>query len=87
MIVKGCSSIAQLKQIEAIKEVRGVGLMLAADFHFPIKELRKNMVYNQQLFTGASTNPHTLRLLPPLGITEEEVYLFIQKLKKGIEQA
>lgn len=79
--------VNELNEIKAVKEVRGKGLMLAADFDFPVKEMRKNLVYQQHLFTGASSNPHTLRLLPPLGISEKDVDLFIQKLKKGIEQA
>ena len=77
---------SELESIDQIKEVRGNGLMLAADFEYPIKSLRKDLVYQQHLFTGASSNPHTLRLLPPLSITEKEIDLFIQKLKDGIAQ-
>ncbi|MEL6557372.1 MAG: aminotransferase class III-fold pyridoxal phosphate-dependent enzyme [Bacteroidota bacterium] len=77
---------SELESIDQIKEVRGNGLMLAADFDYPIKSLRKDLVYQQHLFTGASSNPHTLRLLPPLSITEKEIDLFIQKLKDGIAQ-
>lgn len=84
---KGEKLRSALKSIDQVKEVRGNGLMLAVDFDFPIKELRNNLVYKHHLFTGASSNPHTLRLLPTLGITDVEVDLFIQKLTNGITQA
>ncbi|MGB3465048.1 MAG: aminotransferase class III-fold pyridoxal phosphate-dependent enzyme [Cyclobacteriaceae bacterium] len=75
----------RLKEIPQVKEIRGKGLMLAADFDFPVKVLRQKLVYEQHLFTGASSVPETLRLLPPLTITSEEVDIFIEKLKAGLK--
>ncbi len=71
----------ELSLLSSVKEVRGKGLMIAADFDFPIKDIRRRMVTEHQLFTGASSNPHALRLLPPLGIGENEVELMVDKLK------
>lgn len=83
---KGKTLRSELESISQIKEVRGNGLMLAADFDYPIKVLRTDLVYKHHLFTGASSNPHTIRLLPPLSITDKEIDLFIRKLKNGIAQ-
>jgi acetylornithine/N-succinyldiaminopimelate aminotransferase len=75
---------AKLKQISAIKAVRGKGLMIGIDFDFPVKKLRTKLVKEQHLFTGSAGNPNTIRLLPPLNITKVEADLFIEKLKAGL---
>ena len=75
---------AMLK-INGIMEVKGRGLMLGAKFDFPIKELRAQLVYNQNLFTGSSKDPNQLRILPPLNITMEDVDVFIERLILGLK--
>ena len=71
--------------IEAITNVKGRGLMLGAEFDFPIAALRKHLVFTENLFTGSSKNPNMLRLLPPLNISHGQVEEFIHKLSQGIE--
>jgi len=75
----------ELLGFSEIKEIRGKGLMIGADFDFPIADLRKKLLYEQQVFTGASSNKNTLRLLPPLNISDKEVDQFISALKKVLE--
>lgn len=77
----GTYLMAQLSQIEEVKEVRGMGLMIGLDMGFPIKELRRDLVYNKKIFTGSSSDPNVLRLLPPLNISKAEVNIFIRALK------
>lgn len=77
----GAYLIQQLQNIEGIKEVRGKGLMIGIEFNFPIKELRKELLFKEHIFTGSSSNPNVLRLLPPLNITKNEAFVFIEKLK------
>jgi len=86
--VTKCESMLfnKLKNIESIKEIRGQGLMIAAEFDFPIQNLRKKLVEEYQVFTGASTHKNVLRLLPPLSIGEYEIDLFIEKLNKALKQ-
>ncbi|MCR9131173.1 MAG: aminotransferase class III-fold pyridoxal phosphate-dependent enzyme [bacterium] len=72
----------ELESINEVKEVRGRGLMLGVEFDFPVAEMRKKMLYEQHVFTGSSSNKNTLRLLPPLNISEKEVHLCIKALKK-----
>lgn len=77
---------AQLSEIPEIIEIRGRGLMLGLAFKSPIAELRKKLIFEQQVFTGSALEPNTLRLLPPLNITKKEVDIFINKLKHTLEQ-
>jgi acetylornithine aminotransferase len=78
----GSYFINELNKIEAIKEVRGMGLMIGAEFDFPIKEMRKELLFQEKIFTGSASNPNVLRLLPPLNITKREVDVFTKALKK-----
>lgn len=73
-----------LKQIPKIKKIKGKGLMLGVEFAFPIKQLRKDLVYNHQVFTGASSNTRLLRILPPLVITQTEADLFLKSLQSAL---
>ncbi len=72
----------QLSGLPGVKEIRGKGLMIGIEFDAPVAELRKQLLYDQQVFTGSSSNKHTLRLLPPLIAGEEEADEFVRKLKK-----
>lgn len=77
--------IEQLKKIDQVKEVRGKGLMVGAEFDFTVADLRKKLLYEQHVFTGSSSNKKTIRLLPPLNITKKEVDQFIHALKEALK--
>ena len=72
-----------LKSFPQIKEIRGRGLMIGIEFDFPIVDLRKSLLYDHHIFTGAS-GKSTLRLLPPLNIGTEEADLFLGALKEAL---
>lgn len=74
----------QLQAVKGVKQVKGRGLMLGAEFDFSIAALRERLVYHDHVFTGTSSNPNLLRLLPPLTITTKEVDLFIDKLQASL---
>lgn len=75
--------MAELRKIEGIKEVRGKGLMIGIEFDKPIKEIRRQLLFEQHIFTGVS-GTHVIRLLPPLTLTMEEARVFIERFKKVI---
>lgn len=75
----------ELRKIEAIKEVRGVGLMIGVEFDFEIAELRKKLLFEKKIFTGVS-GKHIIRLLPPLNLKKENVTFFIEKLKEALNE-
>lgn len=72
--------ISELKKINGIKEVRGKGLMIGMEFEEPAKELRKKLLFEQHVFTGAS-GTNVIRLLPPLVITKAQAEEFLRRLK------
>ncbi|MBN2519151.1 MAG: aspartate aminotransferase family protein, partial [Bacteroidales bacterium] len=57
--------ISELKKLPFIKDVRGLGLMIGLEFDFSIIELRKKLIFENQIFTGV-TGDKIIRLLPPL---------------------
>jgi acetylornithine/N-succinyldiaminopimelate aminotransferase len=77
--------LEKLKTVEGISEVRGSGLMIGLEFDFPIKELRKHLLFEEKIFTGSSSNPNVMRVLPPLNIQKEHVYFFIIKLETALK--
>ncbi|WP_372920623.1 aspartate aminotransferase family protein, partial [Salegentibacter sp.] len=61
----------QAAEIPQIKKIKGRGLMIGLEFDFEIAQLRKELLYKYQIFTGASANKKLLRILPPLNIKKE----------------
>lgn len=77
----GAHLMSELNQIGQIKEVRGRGLMIGIDLENEIKPIRSKLLFEQKIFTGSSSNPNTLRILPPLSIRKEQADQFVQSLK------
>ena len=80
----GSHIMEHCRQIKAIKEVRGRGLMIGLEFDKPVKQLRQDLIFNQRVFTGgAKTN--ILRLLPPLCLSMEQADDFVERLEKALQ--
>ena len=75
----------RLKSLDKIKNVRGRGLMIGFDIPDNLKNLRKNLLYENYIFTGES-KPNTIRLLPSLAITRKQVDEFIETLDDVIKK-
>lgn len=76
-----------LNSFDHIKELRGKGLMLGIEFDFPIKALRNQLLFEEKVFTGSSSNPNVLRLLPPLCASKRDADMFLEKLQKVVKEA
>ena len=76
----------ELKNLPYVMNIKGTGLMLGAEFEFEVKEFRKKLVYDHQLFTGSSSNPNLLRILPPLNISKKEIDIFLSKINSALIQ-
>ena len=74
----------ELKAIPEISNVRGRGLMIGFEVSEDLKELRKNLLSNQKIFTGEA-KPNVIRLLPSLALTKSDAEHFITSLKKEIQ--
>ncbi|MDN3593602.1 aspartate aminotransferase family protein [Zunongwangia endophytica] len=69
------------KEIPQIKNIKGRGLMIGLEFDFEIANLRKDMLYVHQIFTGSAANKKLLRILPPLNIEKQHFDAFFKALK------
>ena len=49
------------------------------------KDLRKNLLFRQHIFTGEA-KPNVVRLLPSLALTMEEANMFLTALSKELKQ-
>jgi len=74
----------ELSKIEAIKTVRGKGLLIGLVFDEPVKEIRTELLKRFKIFTGAATDPKVLRLLPAMNIGKEEADMFIKAIKEVV---
>jgi acetylornithine aminotransferase len=73
----------QLEEIPQIKNIRGRGLMIGFDVPEELKDLRKNLLFNQKIFTGES-KPNVIRLLPSLALKKKDAEQFIESLQEEI---
>lgn len=71
--------IEKLKTMEGVREVRGKGLMIGVELHFNSAQVRNDLVFKHNIFTGSASNKNTIRLLPPLNITKAEADHFLQE--------
>ena len=76
--------ISRLKKIRSLKNVRGKGLMIGFDVDGELRDLRKNLLFNQQVFTGES-KPNIIRLLPSLTLRKKEAQEFLESLEEEIQ--
>ncbi len=74
---------AELEQLPHVLAVRGRGLMLACELDIPAPELARRLLLEQRLVANA-TGPTTLRLLPPLVLTDAEVDDALGRLRAAL---
>jgi acetylornithine aminotransferase len=79
----GTYLINELKKTDAIKNVRGTGLMIGFDVPEEIKTLRKDLLSHHHIFTGEA-KPNVIRLLPALSVSKAHTDEFLKALKEAI---
>jgi acetylornithine/N-succinyldiaminopimelate aminotransferase len=77
--------INELKQIEGLNNVRGIGLMIGFDVSDDLKNLKKKLLFDFKIFTGEA-KPNVIRLLPSLALTKKHIDDFLESLKEAIEE-
>ena len=82
--ILGDYMMRELAKLPAVKEVRGLGLMVGVVFDFNVAALRKSLVFEEHCFVGSSSEPTTVRLLPPLSITRRDVDLLVEKMRSAL---
>lgn len=71
--------------LPGVKQIKGKGLMLGLEFDSEVGALRKELIYNEKIFTGGAMNKNLLRILPPLNITKTAIDSFVAALKKILQ--
>lgn len=86
--VRGNYLTTRLKDLStnwpAIKEVRGIGLMVGVELSFPGAEVVVEMMHRGVLSNCASDN--VIRLVPPLIMTKEEIDKVVDVLVESIKE-
>ncbi|TXT34293.1 MAG: Acetylornithine transaminase [Chitinophagaceae bacterium] len=82
---RGMYLMNQLKQIDAIENVRGKGLMIGFDVPENIKGLKKKLLEDHNVFTGEA-KPNVIRLLPSLALSRKQADEFLDALKESIQE-
>lgn len=77
--------LCNMPKSSKIKEVRGLGLMLGVEFHQTVQQIRSELLHKSCIFTGVS-GINTIRLLPPLTLNIQQADLFINSLKKVMNE-
>jgi len=65
-----------------IKEVRGIGLLLAIEFYEPAEKIFKGLLEKRVLVT--MPKPNIIRLTPPLTINYREIDYFMEALEQAL---
>src|ERR1700722_2232531 len=73
----------ELKKIPQLMRVRGKGLMIGFDLPDTLKDLRKNLLWHQRIFTGEA-KPNTIRLLPSLALRKKDADEFLEAIQEEI---
>jgi acetylornithine aminotransferase len=76
--------LKKLSKVPGIKEVRGVGLMVAVEKNENIAPIRKKLLLKNYTFTGVS-GTCTMRLLPPMTLNESHIDYFINSLEASVD--
>src|SRR4030095_10976073 len=74
----------ELRKFPELQNVRGKGLMIGFDVEGELKDLRKNLLWNQKVFTGEA-KPNVIRLLPSLALRRKDAEQFIESIKEEID--
>ena len=71
-----------LGSLENLVQIRGRGLMIGLDLTGDSKPFRHSLLKEQHVFVGSAAQSNTVRLLPPLGVSQEELVVFLEAFKK-----
>lgn len=75
-----------IQQLQTMQEVRGRGLMIGFDPPPSLKDLRRNLLFQHQIFTGEA-KPSVVRLLPSLALSVDHANRFLHALRTEVTRA
>jgi acetylornithine aminotransferase/acetylornithine/N-succinyldiaminopimelate aminotransferase len=69
----------RLRDVEQVVKVRGRGFLLGLEFADKAKPIHEALLA-KRIITGTSSDPNTLRLLPPVCLTQADADIFVDAL-------
>lgn len=78
--------ISELQGMDHINEVRGHGLMIGIELPQELASVRKDLLFENRIFTGAA-QPNVIRLLPALNVSKDAADRFLEALEQRIKVA
>jgi acetylornithine aminotransferase len=79
----GAYLMEELSMIDGLQNIRGRGLMIGFDLSDELKDLKKELLFGQHIFTGEA-KPNVIRLLPSLAIAKSQIDDFLAGLKNAV---
>src|SRR5438876_3098824 len=76
----------RLSEVEQVLTLHGRGFLLGLEFADSAKKVHEALL-EQKIITGTSSDPKVLRLLPPLCLQKDQVDLFVDGLRKILDQS
>lgn len=76
----GAHLMDRCKDLQFVEEVRGRGLMIGIQLDRPVGPVRAALVKHHGILTGNASQPATLRVLPPLNVTQADLDRFVDAL-------
>jgi acetylornithine aminotransferase len=72
--------LSELKNTPGVTAIRGRGLMIGFEMVPELKDLRKQLLWEDKIFTGEA-KPNVIRLLPSLALSQTQAETFMSSLK------
>jgi acetylornithine aminotransferase len=69
--------ITELKKFDKVTEVRGRGLMIGIDLPAELSNVKKDLLFKHNIFTGEA-KPNVVRLLPALNLSKAHADRFLE---------
>lgn len=77
----GSYLMSEMTDFAHVREIRGRGLMIGVELDQPCAEVRRRLLVKHRMFTGASSDKNTLRILPALNLGRADANAFLQAFK------
>jgi acetylornithine aminotransferase len=74
-----------LAKVEGVTQIRGRGLMIGFEVEENLRNLKKSLLHDFNIFTGEA-KPHTVRLLPALTVQRKQMDEFLEAMQEAILQ-
>lgn len=71
----------EIKKMNGVKEVRGLGLMIGVELEEVCAPIRNKLLTEYKMFLGSSSDKNTIRILPALNIKKEDIDSFLTAFK------